>query len=376
MILSSLSRMTTPSTDFGYHRGLLNLVQEALFVRTLNGARVEYWNQGAARLYGWSAEEALGRISNELLQTRFPQPLSEIEALVLSTGSWEGPLVHTARDGSLRHVHSRWIRYEWEGHTRLFEINRDDSALSQRNTQIETLHKGRERFIATLSHEMRTPLNSILGFSDLLLDGGAVSADKRHRFLTHIQNGGQHLLGLINEMLDLARIDAGHLELHCQTVDVGAIEQSACDAFDPVAHAKEVKLALTLIPGLEIEADAGRLRQILNNLLSNAIKFTPAGGRVWMETRRQGKFVELVVGDTGIGIHPSEQSSAFEEFWRAQASGPQSGAGLGLAITRRLVEAHGGSIRLESEPGVGSRFFVRLPLVQAAPGEPGNIEAA
>jgi signal transduction histidine kinase/CheY-like chemotaxis protein len=218
-------------------------------------------------------------------------------------------------------------------------------------------------FLASMSHELRTPLNAILGFSDLMR--GEPGTDGRRRvpddWIDHIHVAGEHLLELINDVLDLAKVEAGRLELQMESVDPATAVSEALAGLRPLAQRKNVTLSsqVDLPP---IVADRGRLRQILYNLLSNAIKFTPAGGRVRVDGAVDGPNVRLSVIDTGIGIAAADHERVFEEF--TQVGDPEArqiGTGLGLALTRRLAEAHGGHIELQSDVGVGSNFTVVLP---------------
>jgi signal transduction histidine kinase/DNA-binding response OmpR family regulator len=218
-------------------------------------------------------------------------------------------------------------------------------------------------FLASMSHELRTPLNAILGFSDLMR--GEPGSGGRRRvpddWIDHIHVAGEHLLELINDVLDLAKVEAGRLELQMETVDSSAAVSEALAGLRPLAQRKHVTLSAKVdLP--PIVADRGRLRQILYNLLSNAIKFTPEGGEVRVDGTVDGPNVRLSVIDTGIGIAAGDQERVFEEFMQVGApEARQIGTGLGLALTRRLAEAHGGHIELQSVVGAGSRFTVVLP---------------
>lgn len=365
-----------PTATGSIEHQLLNLSNDAIMVCEFRTNRIEFWNEGAERVYGFSAAEAVGRLTFDLIRTEFPAPLEQIKEQLRVLRYWAGELIHRAKDGRRLHVVSRMFYYEADGEAHFFEINRDITArrhaeaelaeanrrLRERNREMEGLLRSREHFLAAMSHEMRTPLQSIMGFADLLRErSGGEWNDKQRGYLEHIQKGSRHLLALLNEVLDLARIDAGHLELARVALPLAQVERDMISEVEPMARRREVALRVEPHPELRVVADPVRMRQILYNLLSNAIKFTPAGGQVWLGARPLAGQVELVVGDTGIGIESSEQGTAFEEFWRSNHTRPQTGAGLGLAITRRLVEAHGGSIRVESELGAGSRFYVRLP---------------
>ncbi|HLY13073.1 MAG TPA: response regulator, partial [Candidatus Limnocylindrales bacterium] len=217
-------------------------------------------------------------------------------------------------------------------------------------------------FLASMSHDLRTPLNAIIGFSELM--DAEPQADGRVavpvEWVGHVKRGGQHLLGLINDVLDLAKVEAGRLELACEPVDLAAAVAESLAGLQPLADRKAITLESRIEP-LRANADPGRLRQILYNLLSNAIKFTPNGGTVTVEGRRSGDLLEVTVTDTGVGIAPEDQHAVFEEFRQVgDQAGREPGTGLGLALTRRLVEAHGGTIHVESTVAVGSRFVFTL----------------
>jgi PAS domain S-box-containing protein len=237
--------------------------------------------------------------------------------------------------------------------------------LALRNREVERANRLKSEFLASMSHELRTPLNAIMGFSDLLAEesAGPLNA-KQKRFVGHIEEGARHLLALINDVLDLSKIEAGRTDLHQEDVVVADALEEALSTTNPLAAAKGIRVENLVPPDLMACADVVRLRQVLYNLLSNAIKFTPGGGRIWIESSVESGAVCLSVCDTGMGIPPDEQEAIFEEFHQIgeTTKGVKEGAGLGLAISRRLVERHGGRIWVESEPGQGSRFRFTLPL--------------
>ena len=218
-------------------------------------------------------------------------------------------------------------------------------------------------FIASMSHELRTPLSAILGFSELMRaepahDGGRVVPDE---WIEHIHSGGQHLLALINDVLDLAKVEAGRLELDLESFDLRSLVTETVAGVRPLAERKRISIT-SRGDAERVVADRGRVRQVLYNLLSNAIKFTPDGGSIAVEAVAVEDTVQLSVTDTGTGIAPEDQALIFEEFRQVGEIGErQAGTGLGLALARRLVEAHGGQIELRSALGEGSRFTVTLP---------------
>jgi signal transduction histidine kinase/DNA-binding response OmpR family regulator len=230
-------------------------------------------------------------------------------------------------------------------------------------------------FIASMSHELRTPLSAILGFSELMRaeprhDDGRLVPDE---WIEHIHTGGQHLLALINDVLDLAKVEAGRLELDREPFDLRGLVTETIAGLRPLAERKHLTISSRGDAEMLV-ADRGRVRQVLYNLLSNAIKFTPDGGSIAVEAVSADGTVRLSVSDTGTGIAPADQEVIFEEFRQVGGIGErQAGTGLGLALARRLVEAHGGTIELESALGEGSRFTVIFPraaatLAQEPPG--------
>jgi PAS domain S-box-containing protein len=243
--------------------------------------------------------------------------------------------------------------------------------LELRNREVERANRLKSEFLASMSHELRTPLNAIIGFSDLLGEQTAkVLTDKQKRFLGHIHQGARHLLELINDILDLSKIEAGRLELRYENFTMAIAVAEVLSSVRPLATNKTIALESSLPMDVFLNADRVRFKEVLYNLFSNAIKFTPKGGRIWIESYMQGPMLTTVVGDTGVGIPAEEHESIFESFHQVGATtkGVKEGTGLGLAITRRLIEQHGGQIWLESEPGAGSRFHFTLPLL--GPGAP------
>ena len=242
--------------------------------------------------------------------------------------------------------------------------------MAHANMRLFEMNQLKSDFLATVSHELRTPLNSIIGFSDLLEDGEGLE-EKQRRYANNIQRSGKQLLEMINDILDLAKIESGKLEVHPSSFDIGTIVAAQCDMAQPLSQKKNIDLEYEVTPGLPpMRLDQGKIVQILNNLLSNAIKFTPDGGRINITVHRdeQGE-LRLTVADTGVGISESEQQLVFEKFRQGTTVMPggnamtreYSGTGLGLSIVRELCRLLGGDITLQSELGMGSDFTVHLP---------------
>ncbi len=236
--------------------------------------------------------------------------------------------------------------------------------LELRNREVERATHLKSKFLASMSHELRTPLNAIVGFSDLLAEQTAGELnDKQKRFVNHIKEGSAHLLQLINDILDLSKIEAGQLEIRCEDFQVQDALPEVLSTIRPLAMAKNIEVQQKLRTGRPVYADRVRFKQILYNLMSNAVKFTPKGGRIEIDCFESGNQIGLSVTDTGIGIRPEDQKVVFEEFRQVegQRGSVNEGTGLGLAITKRLVEQQGGKISLSSEPGKGSQFTFTLP---------------
>jgi signal transduction histidine kinase len=248
------------------------------------------------------------------------------------------------------------------------ELQRALAELSRKGRQLEVASEHKSEFLANMSHELRTPLNAIIGFSQVLRQGlfGPVNA-KQEEYLDDILSSGNHLLSLINDVLDLSKVEAGQVELEVASFSVReALERGVVMVREP-ATKHGVRLSLELAPGVDlVEGDERRLRQVIFNLLSNAVKFTPEGGEVVLATASRDHEVLISVTDTGPGIPLEDHERIFEEFQQTDVGVRQrEGTGLGLALSKRLVELHGGRIWVESEPGHGSRFVFTLPAKEA-----------
>ncbi|HSD09926.1 MAG TPA: HAMP domain-containing sensor histidine kinase, partial [Candidatus Binatia bacterium] len=218
-------------------------------------------------------------------------------------------------------------------------------------------------------HELRTPLTSIMGAADNLLDGIAGPLDERPRaYLSRIKENSDRLLRLINELLDLARIEAGKEEIRATRFRLDTLIQEMLDTLKPLAAERGVALSATSAPQLVIRADRDKISRVLLNLMQNGIKFTPSGGRVQVAASDEGTCVKLAVSDSGNGIPPGELERIFDKFHQVQRprGRGEPGSGLGLPISRQLIEMHGGRLTVESSQGKGSTFTVVLPTSEEA----------
>jgi signal transduction histidine kinase len=269
----------------------------------------------------------------------------------------------------LSHAYNRMIRSLVSMQDELRKVNTDLDRkldeLAQANMALFEMNRLKSEFLATISHELRTPLNSILGFSDLLVD--LPEADtKQKRWITNIQSSGKVLLNLINDILDLAKMQAGKMQVNVEEFSLRDVVEGLIQMTRPLADKRNLSLTSEIDPAIPImHQDSRKVQQILSNLLSNAIKFTPEGGRVVVSCRPDRAFAVMSVIDNGVGIAPEDQKLIFEKFRQAESglTRQHSGTGLGLSIVRELTKLLGGDdVALESELGRGSTFTVRIPI--------------
>ena len=345
-------------------------------------------NDAAVHKYGYSRDEFLAMTLQDIRPPEdVPALLETVKALGEgneSSGAWR----HRLKDGTIIDTENTSYALNFLGRAArvvvvvdITQRKRDEAEkreimdslaatnqeLGLRNREVERATHMKSKFLASMSHELRTPLNAIVGFSDLLAEGtsGALNT-KQKRFVDHIKQGSAHLLQLINDILDLSKIEAGQLELHTEEFLVQDALPEVLSTIDPLAMAKNIRMEQKLESKFLVNADRVRFKQVLYNLLSNAVKFTPKGGRISIDSVDDWDFVRVSVTDTGTGIRPEDQEVIFDEFRQGEGKvdGVHEGTGLGLAITRRLVEQQGGRITVESEFGKGSCFTFSLPAVE------------
>ncbi len=378
-----------------YFHALIDQTSDVIAVTGVD-ARIRFINEAVRSAFGYEPQDLVERKAFEFVHPDDKHVIRELFAQGIEPGTT------AARDFRFRHKDGSWRYVEAAGRLLL-----DDPAVNgvivavrditrRRETEEELRHarvaaeaasRAKSAFLANMSHELRTPLNSIIGFSDLLQEQTfGPLLPKQLRYVGNILTSGKHLLQLINDILDLSKIEAGHMKLDLGTLEVAAVLEDVRGIVHALAEKKSVMLEVDVAPAIPtLRADPAKFRQVLYNLLSNAIKFTPEGGVVRTSARLAGdahgaptrgdepaEFVCVAIADSGIGIRPEDRTRLFREFEQLDSgyARQQQGTGLGLALTKRLVEMHGGEIGFESEgEGRGTTFSFTLPIAgpRAAP---------
>lgn len=349
------------------------IVESALdcIIATDSRGRIVEFNPAAERTFGYAREEAIGRRMHQLivpkrLLARHQQAFGRALQKATPAGI-RFETVARRKDGSELPVEMALSAFEDAGETMLSASIRD---LSERARADEALRESqaKSRFVAAMSHELRTPLNSIIGFAQLLNSAAPGQlTDRQQRYVGHIESSGRHLLALINDVLDISKVAAGQIEVDRRDFDVLPLLEEAVEQIRPLAEQMALQLEIGAGKPLRAFADRRRVLQVLINLLGNAVKFTPEGGRIDIKAGLRRGRIRISVQDNGVGIAEADQERIFEEFTRLETpeNGKIDGTGLGLALSRRLLNLMDGSITVKSKPGQGATFTVELPSAPA-----------
>jgi PAS domain S-box-containing protein len=377
------SRRLVETTQF-LNNVLESSTEYSIIAADIDGG-ILIWNEGARRNYGYTSEEMVGRTNLRVLHTSEDIDSGRVDALfdaTLKTGRAAKVMERRRKSGANFTAQlSMTLRRDAVGaptgylmisgdiseRSRLEkEIKRKNEELEGQYYRVEHANRLKSEFLANMSHELRTPLNAIIGFSELMYDGKAgENSPQQKEFTGDVLASARHLLQLINDVLDLAKIEAGKMDFHPEPVNLAKIVNEVCDVVRTLVAAKRLVLRIDIDASLaDLVLDAGKLKQVLYNYLSNAIKFSNEGGEITVHATPEGEDHFLLdVRDTGIGIKADDLARLFVEFEQLDTdrSRESQGTGLGLALTQRIVEAQGGRVGVDSEPSKGSRFWAVLP---------------
>ncbi len=385
LVFRDMTRLNQAENERRLLSAIVESSQDAIIGKQLDGT-ITSWNQAAQNIFGYTAEEAIG----QPIQMLIPADRKNEEMLIVSNlaaGIRVPPFEtkRTCKDGTLIDVSVTIspIQDELGQIIGASKVARDISQQKQaealrlvgqrleaENRQIQEASRLKSEFLANMSHELRTPLNAIIGFADLLHSGVVPEQSPKHRqFLGHIGTSGRHLLQLINDVLDLSKVEAGKLDFTPEAVHLPQLAKEVTDILQSVAMRQDVHIHTHIDPAvMDLTIDPARLKQVLYNYLSNAIKFGPAGSQIMLRALPEGQdHVRIEVQDSGIGISPKDLPRLFMEFQQLDSSSNKrhAGTGLGLALTRRLVEAQGGTVGVRSTLGQGSVFHAVLKRINS-----------
>jgi PAS domain S-box-containing protein len=396
--ITQRNRELTDTTGF-LNNVLESSTEYSIIAKDLTGS-ILTWNEGARRNYGYSAEDMVGKGNTSLLHTPEDIASGRVKALfeqALTTGKAEGVFERRRKNGDRFTASvSMTLRRDAAGTPIGYlmiskditeqkqleaQLTRKNEELEEQYRRVQEANRLKSEFLANMSHELRTPLNAIIGFSELMHDGkvGAMAAPQKE-YTGDILTSARHLLQLINDVLDLAKVESGKMEFHPEPVQLPKLVNEVRDVVRTLIARKSIKVSAEVDPGLTgLALDPGKLKQVLYNYLSNAIKFTGDGGSVIVRARPEGPaHFRLEVQDDGIGIKPEDMHRLFVEFQQLDASIAKKyqGTGLGLALTKRIVEAQGGRVGVDSEAGKGSTFYAVLPREMQPPGSEAPVPGA
>ena len=368
MVMSAIRDITVRKRAEENFRALLESAPDAMVIVDKTGCIV-LANSQAVQLFGWSREELLGQPIEILVPRRYARHSEHRSAFFrhprarnMGTGL---ELYGLRKDGSEFPVEISLSPLQTEEGLLVSSAIRDVTERKAVEASLQQANRLKSQFLANMSHELRTPLNGIIGFSQLLVDGKAGPLPPRQLgFLKDILDSGTHLLRLVNDLLDLSKIEAGRMDVNPEDFYAPDAIEETCAVVSPLVNEKQIVVSRDLEGVRGLRLDRQKFKQILLNLLSNAVKFTDAGGRVHIEARMlPGAKLQLQVTDSGIGIAPDDLEQLFVEFQRvdSQATRRVHGTGLGLALTKKLVELQGGTISITSALGKGTTVTVELP---------------
>jgi PAS domain S-box-containing protein len=346
---------------------------DAIVSKDLNGI-IQTWNRGAERIFGFTADEVIGKsITIIIPEDRLDEETEVLRRIRAGLSVEHFETIRKRKDGTLLNI-SLTVSPVKTADGRVVgasKIARDVTEQMRLRAAAEEASRMKDEFLAVLSHELRTPLNTVLGYARMLRqdeDEARMPEELRRRALDALERNADTLSRLVNDVLDTSRVVTGKLRLVFETCAMDQLIEEAVETVRPTAEVKGVSIERRLERNIAVMGDRDRLLQVVWNLLSNAVKFTPPGGSIEVDARKESGVVEINVADTGVGIRADDLPFVFQRFWQAHTgvSREFGGLGIGLALARHLVELHGGTIRAESlGPGQGATFTVSLPTAGA-----------
>src|SRR6202165_1926153 len=360
---------------------LLNLTHDPIFVRDMNDV-ITYWNRGAQELYGWTEKEAIGRHSQELLQTISPTPLEDIRAELLRTNRWEGELKKTKADGTQVVVDRRWFlrRDEQERPVAILETNNDiterkrreeeiqglNQELAKRSTELESINKELEAFAYSISHDLRAPLRHMAGYTELLQKRASSGLDeKSNHYIMMMLESAKRMGNLIDDLLAFSRI--GRAETQKTLVNLAQLVNEALSEVREDTEGRNIAWKIGTLP--DFYGDRSMLRLVLVNLISNAVKFTRTRPQAEIEigsAHENGDELIVFIRDNGVGFDMKYVSKLFGVFQRLHQANEFEGTGIGLATVQRIIHRHGGKVWAEGVVDKGATFYFSTPKSQGS----------
>lgn len=351
--------------------GLLNSIPDMVYFKDTEGVYIGC-NPAFSEFVSHSAEEIIGKKDHDIFPEEKAKNYSVLSKEMLESGDIRKFEEHIKNNSTEKYFETiiAPLHNENGENMGVVGVSRDITARKEADELVrariaaEAANKTKSEFLANMSHEIRTPLNSIIGFSDMMLDGATGELnEKQEKYLQNVSNSGKHLLDLINNILDLSKVEAGKTEIKIEEVDVGDFFDEIENIIKPLALKKSIDLNLNVGKDISsVNADKIKLKQIVFNLASNAIKFTPEEGEVDITASKKSEMLHIRVKDNGIGIPKEDQERLFQPFEQIDSGIMHQGTGLGLSLVKKLVELHCGKIWMESEVGEGSAFGFEIPI--------------
>jgi PAS domain S-box-containing protein len=351
---------------------LLNMAHDSIIVKDMD-FKITYWNQGAARRYGWTAEEVLGKRMGDMVVTMFPVPIEEIKSALLNEGYWDGELIQYRKDCTKIIVESRWQLHRdiYNNPHSIFEINYDiterkatEENLKKSEATLREINATKDKFFSIIAHDLRNPLSAILGLLNILIsDYSKFDREKIEKMLVMLAEQSKLTFSLLENLLLWSRSQSGKMEINPSMLNLHGMVKENFSLLRSQSESKNQELIISVPDPCIAFADETMINTVLRNLLSNAVKFTPHGGTIKVSASEINNYIEISVSDTGVGISEKNLENIFRIGSKISTPGTdkESGTGLGLILCKEFIEKNNGNIMVNSTPGKGSIFSFRIP---------------